>query len=212
MMTPSPFNPDKKFVRIIQTHATGLVEFEFAVGEPELFVELLMAQSAFEEFCATHGVTPTQGHLTQSPNTDTQEETPLMQIDLRTVSITPLRQTFDHIAARIGATRRPRATEEATMDVQPNANFHYRPTWDPEHEIFDASRTAITMKDWYALQGSAPVLLRHLHPGARAHAGTAEANFDFVESRGLAEGYDDAARRTRWTFMCRCAMWPGART
>ena len=73
MMTPSPFNPDKKFVRIIQTHATGLVEFEFGVGEPELFVELLMAQSAFEEFCATHGVTPTQGHLTQSPNTDTQE-------------------------------------------------------------------------------------------------------------------------------------------
>lgn len=73
MTTPQPFNTDKKFVRIIQTHATGLVEFEFAVGEPELFVELLMNQAAFDEFCATHGVTPTQGHLAQALNTDTQE-------------------------------------------------------------------------------------------------------------------------------------------
>ena len=57
------FNPEKKYVRIIETHANGLVEFEFAVGEPELFVELLMAQTAFDEFCLMHGVTPTQGRL-----------------------------------------------------------------------------------------------------------------------------------------------------
>lgn len=73
MTTPQPFNPDKKFVRIIQTHATGLVEFEFAVGEPELFVELLMGQAAFDEFCAIHGVTPTKSHLAQASNPDTQE-------------------------------------------------------------------------------------------------------------------------------------------
>jgi len=73
MTSTPPFNPDKKFVRIIQVHTTGLVEFEFAVGEPELFVELLMAQSAFDEFCTMHAVTPTTGHLAQVPNTDTQE-------------------------------------------------------------------------------------------------------------------------------------------
>jgi len=73
MISPQPFNFDKKFVRIIQTHATGLVAFEFAMGEPELFVELLMSQAAFDEFCVSHGVTPTQGHLAQAPNTDTQE-------------------------------------------------------------------------------------------------------------------------------------------
>jgi len=67
------FNPEKKFIRIIQTHATGLVEFEFAVGEPGLYVELLMAQSAFDEFCAMHGVTPTQGHLAEAQDSDTQE-------------------------------------------------------------------------------------------------------------------------------------------
>jgi len=73
-MNQSPeFNPEKKFIRIIQTHATGLVEFEFAVGEPGLYVELLMAQSAFDEFCAMHGVTPTQGHLAEAQDSDTQE-------------------------------------------------------------------------------------------------------------------------------------------
>ena len=67
MTSTQPFNPDKKFVRIIQVHPTGLVEFEFAVGEPELFVELLMAQAAFDEFCTMHGVTPTAGRLAQVP-------------------------------------------------------------------------------------------------------------------------------------------------
>ena len=70
--TPA-FNPNLKFVRIIETHASGLVEFEFAVGEPELFVELLMAQASFDEFCAMHGVTPTQGRLAATQNTDEQE-------------------------------------------------------------------------------------------------------------------------------------------
>jgi len=68
--TPN-FNPNLKFVRIIELHANGLVEFEFAVGEPELFVELLMAQAQFDEFCVMQGVTPTQGRL---PATQGNEE------------------------------------------------------------------------------------------------------------------------------------------
>jgi len=70
--TPN-FNPDLKFVRIIEKHANGLVEFEFAVGEPELFVELLMAQAQFDEFCVMHGVTPTQGHLAVTQTSEEQE-------------------------------------------------------------------------------------------------------------------------------------------
>ena len=42
--TPN-FNTNLKFVRIIETHANGLVEFEFAVGEPELFVDCLLYTS-----------------------------------------------------------------------------------------------------------------------------------------------------------------------
>jgi phenol hydroxylase P0 protein len=73
MNNTATFNPDNKFVRIIQVHPNGLVEFEFAVGEAELFVELLMAQTAFDEFCAMHKVTPTLGHLVQAQSSDTQE-------------------------------------------------------------------------------------------------------------------------------------------
>ena len=70
--TPS-FNTNLKFVRIIETHPNGLVEFEFAVGEPELFVELLMAQAPFNEFCALHGVIPTEGRLRPAQGVREQE-------------------------------------------------------------------------------------------------------------------------------------------
>lgn len=123
-----------------------------------------------------------------------------MQIDLRTVSITPLRQTYNHIARRLGADKAASRYIEATMDVQANANFHYRPTWDPAHELFDPTRTRLVMKDWYALKDP-----RQLYYGTYTQARarmqeTAEADFDFVESRGLAERYDAAARRTALDF------------
>lgn len=109
-----------------------------------------------------------------------------MQIDLRTVAIKPLRQTFDHVARRIGGDKPASRYQEGTFDLQATANFQYRPTWDPEHEIFDAARTAIRMADWYAFRDP-----RQFYYGAYTLArakqqDTAEANFDFVESRGLA--------------------------
>jgi len=47
-----PFDPSRKFIRVIEQRANGMVEFEFAVGEPELFVEMLLPQAAFADFCA----------------------------------------------------------------------------------------------------------------------------------------------------------------
>lgn len=70
--TPA-FNPDLKFIRIIEQHANGLVEFEFAVGEPGLFVELMMAQAQFDEFCVMQGTTPTWGPLPVTQNVQEQE-------------------------------------------------------------------------------------------------------------------------------------------
>ena len=123
-----------------------------------------------------------------------------MQIDLRTVSIEPLRQTFDNVAARIGSDKAASRYLEATMDMQAEANFHYRPTWDPEHEIFDASRTAITMKDWYAFKDP-----RQFYYGTYTNSRArmqeiAEGDFDFVETRGLADSYADEARRIALDF------------
>jgi phenol hydroxylase P0 protein len=50
------FNVTQKYVRIIETRQDGMVGFEFAIGEPELFVELMMPEAAFQQFCATNNV------------------------------------------------------------------------------------------------------------------------------------------------------------
>ncbi|MBC7858799.1 MAG: phenol hydroxylase [Burkholderiaceae bacterium] len=118
-----------------------------------------------------------------------------MHIDLRTVSIKPLRQTFDNVARRIGAGKPASRYQEGTLDLQASGNFHYRPLWDPEHEIFDAARTAVKMADWYAFKDP-----RQFYYGtytlARARLQeTAEGDFDFVEQRGLADALPEALRQ-----------------
>jgi len=40
-----------KYVRIRQVRADGLVCFEFAIGWPELFVDLMLPRAAFDDFC-----------------------------------------------------------------------------------------------------------------------------------------------------------------
>jgi phenol hydroxylase P0 protein len=48
---PTPCVTTRKFVRIKQVRADGLVCFEFAIGWPELFVDLMLPKSAFDDFC-----------------------------------------------------------------------------------------------------------------------------------------------------------------
>ena len=117
-----------------------------------------------------------------------------MSMDLRTISITPLRQTFGHLARRMGADKPATRYMEATMDLQPVENFHYRPTWEPQYEIFDARRTRIVMQDWYALKDP-----RQYYYGAwtlaRGRMGeTAGGDFDLVDELGLAAAYPAAGR------------------
>ncbi|WP_220637160.1 phenol hydroxylase subunit [Georgfuchsia toluolica] len=50
------FDPKKKFVRITELRDDGFVEFDFAVGEPELFAEMILPSGGFDEFCAINGV------------------------------------------------------------------------------------------------------------------------------------------------------------
>ena len=46
----------RRFVRVTEERTDGLVAFEFAIGWPELSVELLLPAPAFAEFCATNKV------------------------------------------------------------------------------------------------------------------------------------------------------------
>jgi len=52
----APCDKTRRFVRVIEKRSDGLVAFEFAIGWPDLCVELLLPASAFTEFCATHRV------------------------------------------------------------------------------------------------------------------------------------------------------------
>lgn len=71
-----------------------------------------------------------------------------MQFELRYQTIEPKRQTYQNIIERFGdepATR----YQEATLDIEPRENFHYRPTWTPDHELYDANYTALKLTDPY---------------------------------------------------------------
>ncbi|MDD2990821.1 MAG: phenol hydroxylase subunit [Zoogloea sp.] len=46
----------RRFVRLSGERPNGFVEFEFAIGEPEIFVEMILGRDAFTEFCTTNRV------------------------------------------------------------------------------------------------------------------------------------------------------------
>jgi phenol hydroxylase P1 protein len=72
-----------------------------------------------------------------------------VQYELRTQVIEPRRKTFSNLTARFGdrpATR----YEEGSIDVQATTNFHYRPLWDPEHEIYDPTFSQLRLTDPYS--------------------------------------------------------------
>jgi phenol/toluene 2-monooxygenase (NADH) P0/A0 len=73
------FDTTRKFVRVIEKRANGMVEFEFAIGEPELFVELLLPAAAFADFCAANAVTVIEGAAPQAEGDEAQWDWRLRQ-------------------------------------------------------------------------------------------------------------------------------------
>jgi phenol hydroxylase P1 protein len=72
-----------------------------------------------------------------------------VQYELRTQVIEPRRKTFTNLTERLGdrpATR----YEEGSIDVQATTNFHYRPLWDPQHEIYDPTYSRLRLTDPYS--------------------------------------------------------------
>jgi phenol/toluene 2-monooxygenase (NADH) P1/A1 len=119
-----------------------------------------------------------------------------MNIDLQAREITPLRNTFAHVAKYVGDDKPASRYQEATMGAQPSANFHYRPTWDPEHDLFDASRSAIVLADWYVLKDPRQFYYATWTMARARQQDAIEANFQFVESRGMvAKIPDDVLRK-----------------
>jgi phenol/toluene 2-monooxygenase (NADH) P1/A1 len=72
-----------------------------------------------------------------------------VQFELRTQVIDPPRKTFQHLIDRYGD--RPASRyEEGSIDIQATANFHYRPLWAPDKEIFDPDYSVLKLTDPYS--------------------------------------------------------------
>ncbi|HAN35825.1 MAG TPA: phenol 2-monooxygenase [Acidimicrobiaceae bacterium] len=72
-----------------------------------------------------------------------------MQFELRTQVIEPQRKTFHHLIDRYGD--RPASRyEEGTIDLQATANYHYRPLWGPDKEIYDPAYSVLRLTDAYS--------------------------------------------------------------
>lgn len=48
----------RKYVRITGRRGDEFIEFDFAIGEPDIFVEMILTPEAFEEFCNVNQVEP----------------------------------------------------------------------------------------------------------------------------------------------------------
>ncbi len=118
-----------------------------------------------------------------------------MNIDLQAREIQTLRNTYTHVAKHIGHEKPASRYQEATYGAQPMANFHYRPTWDPAHQIFDASRSQVVLADWAVLKDPRQFYYASWTMARARQQDTMEANFQFVESRGMVDKIPDALRR-----------------
>lgn len=108
-----------------------------------------------------------------------------MELNIASVEIEPKRHTFGHVARRLGEDRPASRYEEAMYDAQPTENFHYRPQWEPEFEIYDKNRTEIKMNDWYDLLDPRKFhYMSYVSTRASQNAGN-EQSFEFIDKRGL---------------------------
>jgi phenol/toluene 2-monooxygenase (NADH) P0/A0 len=59
-LKPSASVITRHFVRVTRADHHGFTEFQYAIGDPNLYLEMTLPPAAFAEFCARHAVT----HLT----------------------------------------------------------------------------------------------------------------------------------------------------
>jgi phenol/toluene 2-monooxygenase (NADH) P1/A1 len=114
-----------------------------------------------------------------------------MSVEIKTAFIKPKRITTDLIADKIGEGKVPTRYQEAVYGHQPEHVFHYRPTWQPEYELFDARRTAIVMKDFDDLLDPRQYYYGTYVIERSKQREAQEKNFSVVEKRGLMDGIEE---------------------
>jgi phenol hydroxylase P0 protein len=69
----STFDQMPRYVRVRSEPGDAFVEFDFAIGYPELYVELVLPHPAFKQFCKTHHVQHMNAHMSQALDADAQK-------------------------------------------------------------------------------------------------------------------------------------------
>lgn len=108
-----------------------------------------------------------------------------MSVEIKTAALDPVRNTFGNVARRIGGDKTASRYQEASFDLQPVENFHYRPLWAPEYELYDKRRTAITMADWDALRDPRQFYYGSYVMHRSRLQDASEKNYELVEKHGL---------------------------
>lgn len=110
-----------------------------------------------------------------------------MSVEIKTTTVETIRNTFSHTRRRFGDKVASRY-QEASFDIEAATNFHYRPLWEPDKLLNDATRTAVVMADWYAVSDP-----RQYYYGAYVQARAkmqenAEHDYAFCEKRDMLAG------------------------
>jgi len=114
-----------------------------------------------------------------------------VQYELRTQVIEPKRKTFDNLVARYGD--RPASRyQEGSIDIQATENFHFRPLWAPDKEIYDETFSVLRLTDPYSFLDPRQY---YYAPYVTSRAGMFDAfsaTLDYLEERGMFERLPEA--------------------
>jgi phenol hydroxylase P1 protein len=125
-----------------------------------------------------------------------------VQYELRTQVIEPKRKTFDNLVARYGD--RPASRyQEGSIDIQAKENFHFRPLWAPDKEIYDESFSVLRLTDPYSFLDPRQY---YYAPYVTSRASMADAfstTLDYLEERGMFERLPEA-----WTELFQTVVLP----
>lgn len=116
-----------------------------------------------------------------------------MSVEIKTTTAETIRNTFSHTRRRFGDKPASRY-QEASFDLESATNFHYKPLWQPDKLLNDATRTAVVMADWYSVSDP-----RQFYYGAYVQTRAkmqenAEHDYAFCEKRNLLASLDAQTR------------------
>lgn len=124
-----------------------------------------------------------------------------MSMDIASIEIKSKRQAYAQISKKFGVDRPASRYEEAVIGGQPSENFHYRPQWDVDNEIFDVRRTKIVMKDWEDFLD--PRKFHYMsYVSARAKQNSTNMdNFEYIEKRTMISKLTQEDKKTIYKYL-----------